>query len=142
MTQHRRGETILCDQACPFPVPSGFYRKNILEIGLLFSSRSIFIPYGTLCALPASLANIYALLIARRETDMDEILTANEAAALLKVHKRTVYRLADQGIIPGNRIGHRWRFNRTHILALVSKSDGAGSLKQSAPRASSLGVLE
>jgi excisionase family DNA binding protein len=113
-----------------------------LEISLFFSPRSTFVPYGTLCAHPASLANINALLIAGRENKMDEILTANEAAALLKVHKRTVYRLAEQGIIPGNSIGHRWRFNRTNILALVSKTDSTGSLEQSASRASSHGVLE
>jgi excisionase family DNA binding protein len=73
---------------------------------------------------------------------MDEILTAIEAAALLKVHKRTVYRLAEQGIIPGNRIGHRWRFNRTNILALVSKSGGTGSLEQSASHEINQSVLE
>jgi excisionase family DNA binding protein len=66
---------------------------------------------------------------------MDEILTATEAASLLKVHKRTVYRLAEQGIIPGNRIGHRWRFNRTNILALVSKTEGAASIDPGAARA-------
>jgi len=66
---------------------------------------------------------------------MDEILTATEAASLLKVHKRTVYRLAEQGIIPGNRIGHRWRFNRTNILALVSKTAAAGAIDPSASRA-------
>jgi excisionase family DNA binding protein len=60
---------------------------------------------------------------------MDEILTASEAAALLKVHKRTVYRLAEEGIIPGGRIGHRWRFSRHNILALVSKGEN-GSLDQ------------
>ena len=54
---------------------------------------------------------------------MDEILTASEAAALLKVHKRTVYRLAEDGIIPGSRIGHRWRFSKHNILALVSKGE-------------------
>ncbi|MGH7766922.1 MAG: helix-turn-helix domain-containing protein [Candidatus Binatia bacterium] len=68
---------------------------------------------------------------------MDEILTATEAASLLKVHKRTVYRLAEQGIIPGNRIGHRWRFNRTNILALVSKTEDAGSIGPGVPRAGS-----
>lgn len=67
---------------------------------------------------------------------MDEILTATEAASLLKVHKRTVYRLAEQGVIPGNRIGHRWRFNRTNILALVSKGDGAAQIDAGAARAS------
>ena len=52
---------------------------------------------------------------------MDEILTATEAAELLKVHKRTVYRLAEEGVIPGSRIGHRWRFSKKNILALVSE---------------------
>jgi excisionase family DNA binding protein len=55
---------------------------------------------------------------------MDEILTATEAAELLKVHKRTVYRLAEEGVIPGTRIGHRWRFSKNNILALVSKPEG------------------
>ena len=73
---------------------------------------------------------------------MDEILTATEAASLLKVHKRTVYRLAEQGIIPGNRIGHRWRFNRTNILALVSKTAGAGAIDASVPPASGHGLSE
>lgn len=54
---------------------------------------------------------------------MDEILTATEAAELLKVHKRTVYRLAEEGVIPGTRIGHRWRFSRKNILALVAKPE-------------------
>jgi excisionase family DNA binding protein len=54
---------------------------------------------------------------------MDEILTATEAAELLKVHKRTVYRLAEEGVIPGTRIGHRWRFSKKNILALVAKPE-------------------
>ncbi|HEX2386079.1 MAG TPA: helix-turn-helix domain-containing protein [Candidatus Binatia bacterium] len=54
---------------------------------------------------------------------MDEILTAIEAAELLKVHKRTVYRLAEEGVIPGTRIGHRWRFSKKNILALVAKPE-------------------
>jgi excisionase family DNA binding protein len=73
---------------------------------------------------------------------MDEILTATEAASLLKVHKRTVYRLAEQGIIPGNRIGHRWRFNRTNILALVSKPEGAGAIHASVPPTSGQALSE
>ncbi|HEX9445716.1 MAG TPA: helix-turn-helix domain-containing protein [Candidatus Binatia bacterium] len=56
---------------------------------------------------------------------MDEILTATEAAALLKVHKRTVYRLAEDGVIPGSRIGHRWRFSKSNILALVTGAEPA-----------------
>jgi excisionase family DNA binding protein len=91
-----------------------------------------FVSHGTLCAHPASLEHNDALQIKWKGTNMDEILTANEAAALLKVHKRTVYRLAEQGIIPGNRIGHRWRFNRMNIMALVSKPEAMGSMDQNA----------
>jgi len=67
---------------------------------------------------------------------MDEILTADEAAELLKVHKRTVYRLAEEGVIPGTRIGHRWRFSKQNIIALVSKPEAeaaTASAREAAP---------
>jgi excisionase family DNA binding protein len=64
---------------------------------------------------------------------MDEILTAREAAELLKVHKRTVYRLAEEGVLPGSRIGHRWRFSRNSILALICKPDSASAIESTAP---------
>jgi excisionase family DNA binding protein len=64
---------------------------------------------------------------------MDEILTATEAAELLKVHKRTVYRLAEEGVIPGTRIGHRWRFSKKNILALVAKPEVEESPAQRNP---------
>jgi len=73
---------------------------------------------------------------------MDEIITANETAALLKVHKRTVYRLAEQGIIPGSRIGHRWRFNKGNILALVSKSNDSAGIAKETSRADVPGLPE
>ena len=64
---------------------------------------------------------------------MDEILTATEAAELLKVHKRTVYRLAEEGVIPGTRIGHRWRFSKKNILALVAKPEAEEAPAQRNP---------
>lgn len=64
---------------------------------------------------------------------MDEILTASETAALLKVHKRTVYRLAEEGILPGSRIGHRWRFSKENILALVTKAETGEAVAATAP---------
>jgi excisionase family DNA binding protein len=51
---------------------------------------------------------------------MDEIVTPAEVAALLKMHVKTVYRLAEQGIIPGNKVGRSWRFNKQSILELVA----------------------
>lgn len=52
---------------------------------------------------------------------MDEIITPSQVAALLKIHVRTVYRLAEAGVIPGNRIGRNWRFSKENVLDLVSR---------------------
>jgi excisionase family DNA binding protein len=57
---------------------------------------------------------------------MEEIMTPSEVAALLKIHLKTVYKLAEKGIIPGNRIGRSWRFSRTDVLELVSSSKPIG----------------
>ncbi|MBC2731179.1 helix-turn-helix domain-containing protein [Thiobacillus sp.] len=49
-------------------------------------------------------------------TDADgEILTLDEVAAYLKAGKKTVYRLAQQGQIPGFKLGGTWRFRRTEL---------------------------
>ena len=48
-----------------------------------------------------------------------EILTANEVAALLKLHLKTIYKLAESGKIPAKQIGHSWRFRRSQILAYM-----------------------
>ena len=56
---------------------------------------------------------------------MEEIMTPSEVAALLKIHLKTVYKLAEKGVIPGNRIGRSWRFSRTDVLELVSTKSGS-----------------
>ena len=56
----------------------------------------------------------------RSENALQQIMTPIQVAALLQVHVKTVYRLAEQGIIPGNRIGRRWRFSKRDVLSLVS----------------------
>jgi len=65
---------------------------------------------------------------------MEEIITANEAAAMLKVHLRTIYRLAEEGIIPGNRIGRGWRFNESDLLKLISNRNKKKSSPRKRPR--------
>lgn len=40
-----------------------------------------------------------------------DILTADEVAALLKVDRRTVIRLANAKKLPAKRIGRNWRFS-------------------------------
>jgi len=51
---------------------------------------------------------------------VDEVITPSQVAALLKIHVKTVYRLAEQGVIPGHKIGRRWRFSKKSILSLVA----------------------
>ncbi len=45
-----------------------------------------------------------------------EILTAAEVATFLKVHPRTILRLAQDGRIPAMRLSKQWRFRRDRIL--------------------------
>ncbi|MFQ5541723.1 MAG: GAF domain-containing protein, partial [Candidatus Binatia bacterium] len=51
---------------------------------------------------------------------MEDILKPSQVATLLQVHVKTVYRLAENGAIPGKRIGRSWRFNKTDILDLAT----------------------
>ena len=51
---------------------------------------------------------------------MEEIMTPSEVAALLKIHLKTVYKLAEKGVIPGNRIGRSWGFSRKDVVALIT----------------------
>jgi excisionase family DNA binding protein len=44
-----------------------------------------------------------------------KILTIDELAVYLKVGKTTLYRLAQEGRIPGQKVGKHWRFNRDSI---------------------------
>lgn len=46
---------------------------------------------------------------------MDEILDAKEVAKMLKVNHRTVVRWAEQGKLPGFKLGDLWRFRREAI---------------------------
>lgn len=58
---------------------------------------------------------------------MQEIITPAQVAALLQVHVKTVYRLAERGVIPGHKIGRRWRFRKKSILSLVSDNINGAS---------------
>jgi excisionase family DNA binding protein len=46
-----------------------------------------------------------------------EVLTLEEAAALLRVEDAALLEIAERGDIPGQRIGQQWRFSRTALLA-------------------------
>jgi excisionase family DNA binding protein len=44
-----------------------------------------------------------------------EILDAEEVGEMLRIHPRTVIRLANQGELPGFKVGGQWRFKRQDI---------------------------
>ena len=48
-----------------------------------------------------------------------EVLTAEEAAALLRVSTKTVLALARAGSLPGEKVGRAWRFVKSDVLAYV-----------------------
>lgn len=45
-----------------------------------------------------------------------EVLTADEAAHLLRVSTKTVLTLAREGVLPGEKVGRAWRFVRADLL--------------------------
>jgi len=61
-----------------------------------------------------------------------EVLTADEAAKLLRVSTKTVLALARAGALPGEKVGRAWRFVRSDLL------DYLRGQKRDGPRAASL----
>ena len=52
-------------------------------------------------------------------TEEPEVLTADEAADLLRVSTKTILALARDGTLPGEKVGRAWRFVRADLLAYV-----------------------
>ena len=52
-----------------------------------------------------------------------EILNADQVGEMLKVHPRTVKRLASQGELPGFRVGGQWRFRREAIEEYIKRQE-------------------
>ena len=47
--------------------------------------------------------------------DQNTILTIDELAIYLKISKSTLYKLAQAGKLPGQKIGKHWRFKKDVI---------------------------
>jgi len=45
----------------------------------------------------------------------DKVLTIQELAEYLKLSLSTAYKLAQEGKIPGQKVGKHWRFHRDEI---------------------------
>ena len=53
----------------------------------------------------------------------DDVLTLEEAAALLKLPADTVRSRAEEGDLPARRFGTEWRFARVAVLAWLADGD-------------------
>lgn len=49
-----------------------------------------------------------------------EILTIEEAATYLQIGKRSIYKLAKEGKIPGKKVLNKWRFEKESLRSWVS----------------------
>ena len=52
-----------------------------------------------------------------------EILTIEEAATYLQIGKRSIYKLAKDGEIPGKKVLNKWRFEKESLRSWVSGSE-------------------
>lgn len=59
------------------------------------------------------------------QTKHDEVLTIDELATYLKVSKSTLYKLVQEGKVPGQKVGKHWRFRREAIDAWLDANDHA-----------------
>ena len=55
-----------------------------------------------------------------RAAEIPEVLTPAQAAALLQVDEDAVLALAEEGRLPGRRIGDEWRFARAAVVEWLS----------------------
>ena len=53
-----------------------------------------------------------------------DVLTIHELAALLRVGNKTAYTLAQNGDVPGFKVGGQWRFRRRDIEAWIDRQTG------------------
>lgn len=52
-----------------------------------------------------------------------QFLTIDEVAKYLRLHKYKIYRLAQQGAIPGYKFGREWRFKINRIEQWVEEQE-------------------
>lgn len=46
---------------------------------------------------------------------IDTVMTIDDLSSYLKVSKSTLYRLAQRGKVPGQKVGRHWRFHKEAV---------------------------
>lgn len=63
-----------------------------------------------------------------------EVMGVCELAEYLRISVHTVYRLAEQGRLPGRKVGKRWRFHRDAIVAWLATHQEENALRSTSRR--------
>lgn len=53
----------------------------------------------------------------------NEVLTIDELSAYLKIAKSTLYKLAQEGKLPSQKVGKHWRFSKAAIDQWLSENE-------------------
>lgn len=56
------------------------------------------------------------------DQEPDMVMTVKEVSEFLRIAESTVYRLVQEGEMPGRKVGGMWRFSRKSIEAWLSTS--------------------
>jgi len=56
----------------------------------------------------------------------DSVMTIDDLSAYLKIAKSTLYKLAQKGKLPGQKVGRHWRFRRRTIDRWLDEGSEAG----------------
>lgn len=55
-----------------------------------------------------------------------EVMTIDDLSAYLQVSKSSLYKLAQEGRVPGQKVGKHWRFRKDTIDRWLDQQDKAG----------------
>ncbi len=61
--------------------------------------------------------------------NMEEFWTAEEVSSYLRIPLSTIYKLAQDKVLPGFKVGKHWRFRRETILGWIKKKEDERSRK-------------
>ncbi len=64
----------------------------------------------------------YSNIVIGGSEDTDVVMTSVEASEYLKMHVKTVCRLAKEGKIPAKKVGSEWRFLRSVLDSWLSEA--------------------
>ena len=56
--------------------------------------------------------------------DTDEFWTAEEVSNYLRIPQSTIYKLAQDKVLPGFKVGKHWQFRRETILEWIKTREG------------------